>query len=461
MARRKAKELDPNYVPPAEDVTYQRVLKEDSLLKGSDEQRLLVERTREELAVYDAQMLGYLEDGIEWVKRRDESENDSSNMDAMNKMYSKMLITQAVQPILHGRDADAVMQGLSVMMAGYLTNAEFRKEFNESAMKAVSPWLHKQADKHGPNSKWDQWCKKVDTSLNDGRLPLNPRSAAMMKLAIDRKAYNEMRVPGADVMQVMSDRSVSVQFLYELAETDGCDLDDVLQNERLILGHMMSVDDSVKRCFMETASGSVVKAPGERQDDGSTIWSGDFMYKNGKPFEDVFTPRPPMDADDRVKMINKSLSHAFGQCDTAEDMLQLFGVVCGDDVKLKPENAWMEGWQDRNKYQYDVMHDDCVSFSDEELLNKQVAKCTKESVDQWVKLHSDEAAKFMEGAQRNKTWQKYAGAQSDGSSFTKEEPSKEPGKDGYNPNISPDRQIFDRPACMDDDKGIPDPQYGN
>ncbi len=458
-----AKELDQNYVQ-----------------KGSPEYYKMIEGIRDDLGKFDASVMDYLAEHKDWMKEHKEKQDtETKNMDSVNAIYSRMLLAEATRPLISGRDPDAVMQAVSMMAAGYLTNPEFRKQFNDAAMNVLGPWVNKKAANSGPDSAWQKWSNKIAMSQNDGRLPLCPRNAAMMKLVLDRKAYNEMRQDGGDPPSIVMEKyQKNLNSLLDMAEADGCSMDDICKEERILVGHMMNYDASVERNFAETAYGSVKKSKGVKQDDGSYIWQGEFdaEWHKGEfePFDYMFTPRVPTTEHDRSRIIDATMDDAFKRCKSADDVMNMLDMM--NEFYVPPEDSWMHGWQKRNKRDYALWQDDCKNMNDIEFLDKQIATSASAHMKDWCDLHPEQAERFSKMYEEHA--EKWRAAENvfrrasrpedtyqESTSRTVHHDGKaEEGdfSDGYGttrPYVSPNRRNIPRPSCMEGKDGNT-PQYG-
>lgn len=398
--KRKPKERELNRKPasdskkdvPEDTMLDQEAIKNRALSrtyheKGSEGQMQMLENLQKEIAAYDAKAVDMIADGVAW---QDPSKGETT-FDAMNKMYSRLLLEQAVRPIIMGRATEeAVWQAAGVMIAGYITNKEFRDSVNKGACKVIEPYVKRKSAEAGPDSKWRKWEEKVLECENDGRLPLCPRNAAMMQLGLDRRYYREMREPGADSNKLFKAYMDNRQKLYKLCERDGISEAELNQNVRTLVGQMQGVDPTVSKMYMETAFDSVRKAPGVYdKDKDMTFWAGEFTDKAGNPYTGSFSVRTPTKSYQWARTLDASMEDAFKRCKTAQDVMDLGDVISGG--KAPHGKEWMDTWMARNNRDFDVMHDDCITPDDFEKLDRFTESFASTHMQGWLNSHPKEA----------------------------------------------------------------------
>lgn len=84
--------------------------------------------------------------------------------------------------------------------------------------RVAQPFVEKQAEKH---PRWQKLADNVTKAANGGNMPLTADSAAMMRLAFDKRFYDECRQPGADVEQLSEQHSKAIMNLKAKALYDG------------------------------------------------------------------------------------------------------------------------------------------------------------------------------------------------------------------------------------------------
>lgn len=425
--------------------TKERKLGRQYLEKYSDEQKQMLQAVSREVAYYDANAVDIIAKSMKWADEKGKGE--PNQIDAMNKLYARGLLEQAARPILQngGRNPEAVWSSVGIMIGGYLTNPEFRKMVDKGVGTVLYPSVKARSDAAGPDSKWRKWCNKIETNMHDGHLPLTPKSAAMMKLGLDRKYYREMRFPGADGAELMKKYNESVENLYQVAEQDGVSRDNLNKNVRTLVGQMQNVDPSVSRVYTETAFGDIRKGQGVYDKDmKSFLWAGEYEQENGTAYNGPFIVRQPTNQFQWASMLDRSMKHAFGRCHTAEDLIALDEVVKGG--KAPKGKEWMDGWQMRNERDFAIMQDDCRSDSDRALLDEFASDIPQSHFLDWLRTHPKEADKFM------KYWQaKENGPQASPSQNSAKRPVV----------VSLERKLDVPAEIMGDNPDPPEPTYCN
>lgn len=84
--------------------------------------------------------------------------------------------------------------------------------------RIAQPFVEKQAEK---NPRWQKLANNVTKAANGGNMPLTADSAAMMRLAFDKRFYDECRRPGADIEQLSEQHSKAIMNLKAKALYDG------------------------------------------------------------------------------------------------------------------------------------------------------------------------------------------------------------------------------------------------
>lgn len=364
-----------------------RELSREYLDKGSDAQKDMLASLRQEIIRYDVQAVDMIAEGISWSP----SSQNETTLDAMNKLYSKALLEQCVRPIIQGRATDeAVFQAAGVMLAGYITNKEFRDTINKGALKVIQPYVDRKSANASPDSKWRRWQEKIAKSQNDGRLPLTPKNAAMMQLGIDRKFYREMREPGADKKALYDSYIKCRKDLYMLAERDGITEAELNKNVRTLVGQMKDFDPAVGRMYNETAFDAFRKGPGHfDKEKGKTLWAGEFVDKKGNSYEGGFSVRIPTGPYQWSQTLDASMQDAFKRCHTAQDVVDLGEVISGG--KAPKGKEWMDGWQRRNERDFAVMYDDCATVDDFDSLNRFTETFAQTHMRDWMDKNPKEA----------------------------------------------------------------------
>lgn len=370
-----------------EQMVKKRELCREYVEQGSEEQKKMLMDLRQEILRYDADAVDLIAEGINW---KASGENETT-LDAMNRLYSKALLEQCVRPIIQGRGTEeAVWQAAGVMLAGYITNKEFRSTINKGALNIISPYVEKKSAVAGPNSRWRKWEEQIARSQNDGRLPLTPKSAAMMQLGVDRKFYRELREPNANKGELYESYIKCCKDLRTMAERDGIDEAELTKNVRTLVGQMKDIDPAVARMYNETAFDAVRKGPGQFDNvSGKKLWAGEFVDRKDNAYTGGFSVRMPTGPKQWAQTLDASMEDAFKRCKTADDVFDLGRVISGE--KAPDGKSWMDGWQRRNERDFAVMHDDCATPDDFNKLDGFIEQFAAKHMDAWMDRNPKEA----------------------------------------------------------------------
>lgn len=365
--------------------------------KGSLEERRELDKLSKEIARYDIEAVDYIADGVAWMKRNEgRKAGMETDVDRMHEQYAQAVLLKCAEPLSKGVTEDSIGEATGMFLAGYMMNSRFREGVNQKVMKLAQPMVAQKADATGFRFL-QRWSDRMAAAGNDGRIPLTPKSAAMMQLGLSKKAYREMREDGADVDAVMKSYHESMDRLYNIAAQDGVSRNVLNQNVRRTVGKMSSIDPSVTQFFSETGFGDVQKARGQEINVNGRVmyqWSGEYADRNGNLYQDAFRPRQPMDRGNRISALEKTLQGGFSNCNTAEDIREFLSVVQGASTKDWPEEkvqkyGWMESWQNKMLNVYDMALNDCKNASEAMQLDEDLVYCTKTQFSGWANRHKD------------------------------------------------------------------------
>ena len=136
------------------------------------------------------------------------------------------------------------------------------------------------------------------------REPLSVESAAKIKLDMTMRAYENMRRDGADIDAFSVQYDESMATLSRMCQADGIDEQAVNQQMRLQIGEEMRRNPSFGNIFRELSYDGVEKAPPHRDPNnpGRATWTGEYVTRDGSPFNGQFTPREPMSQDEAARL---------------------------------------------------------------------------------------------------------------------------------------------------------------
>lgn len=116
------------------------------------------------------------------------------------------------------------------------------------------PFLEKQAQKH---PKLQALSDRVTKAANGGRMPLTADSAAMMRIAFDKKYYRDCRRPGADIDELQRQHSASIANLTKMAKFDGVEPFELSAKFAEKLISQMQIDESLTDVYSGMADGAI------------------------------------------------------------------------------------------------------------------------------------------------------------------------------------------------------------
>lgn len=268
--------------------------------------------------------------GREWLERHNAAKNQGINQRIMHSMQRR-LVFSCLQPLSEEFSLVSAMTTIGMFSAYMATNPQM----NESFMKGINKYraskyerMVKEAkenpEKFGNKfraARWERLYEKYAKKANDGRVPLTPEAAANMKLAYEKRHYDETRgvlkdFKDGNISKEERDRKLEdidllheehIDTLYRVAQADGLEIKDIDREERIMVDRIQRFDTSSKYDFMfeGLAQKKVSKAPAVdrtyRVPDGKggfntehvKVWNGDYVDADGNPWEQGFEARQP------------------------------------------------------------------------------------------------------------------------------------------------------------------------
>lgn len=385
--------------------------------KGSPQDMASLRDLERDLSDSDSRASEYFAAMSCWEEaHRDGAEGTESQVDLFNKMYARHMMMSCVAPLRNGINQETLSDALTTGTMCYLFNKDFRKEVHESVQKALYPVIDAAARKGGPDSRWAQWRDRILVNQNDGRLPLTPRSAAVMQLGLIKRSYADMRRPGADVeaeMQKFRERS---EKLRGWAERDGVSGDVLNRNVRTMVGKIIEHDPSQAVYFQEFESESLKRAPGRnvvvggrpehRLENGEdrtymtggrkvNVWRGEFQFQDGSSYDGCFSPRIPSDVPTHVKAASPDMHEAFGRCNSVSDVRSMYDRDTGTVTESFDRD--MRGRQFRRQA---MMSDDALDDAGYDRAVAGWQGAWKSAAASWVKSHPGETLRTQPRSNR-------------------------------------------------------------
>lgn len=238
-------------------------------------------------------------DFVSYVKNTDLKsleEKEPTMLDTMNMMYHRRMMLACTEPLMHGVSSDSIVQAIGMFTGMCLLSKDFREDMSVSVGNVLYPYVQKKAEAAPEDSAWGRARDAVLKMQNHGRLPLTPKSAALMNVGFLERAYVDMRRPGADVNKILGQYEEAISVLRTQAEHDGVSSEDLAENMRTIIGQMCVKNPDYSRFCNELSHGAVRRCPFQTvMDNGEMkdVWKGEYEFVDGTPYTEAFTPRPP------------------------------------------------------------------------------------------------------------------------------------------------------------------------
>lgn len=268
--------------------------------------------------------------GREWLDRHNAAKNRGLNQRILESMQRR-LVFGCLQPLSQDFSFVSLMTTVGMFSAYMATNPQMNERFMKGINKSRAAKYERlvaEAKEHPEKfgnkfraARWERLYEKYAKKANDGRVPLTPEAAANMKLAYEKRHYDDTRAVLKDfkdgkMSQDERDKKLEdidllheehVDTLYRVAQADGLDIKDIEREERIMVDRLQRFDESSKYGFMfeGLAQKRVSKAPAMdrtyRVPDGKggfntehvKVWNGEYVDASGKPWEKGFEARQP------------------------------------------------------------------------------------------------------------------------------------------------------------------------
>lgn len=269
----------------------------------------------------------------------DESQTKASQklkLSELQGLYASRMVMQCIAPLQQGMNASSVLSvvGMGTMM--WAMSPNFRAQVGAYAgdvRDAITKRIESRTEKMGEKArakrdglaakghedrlanKWRKMLDKAEHAERGHREPFTAQSAAMTEVALAEAAYMDMRRPGADVKVVKDRYESALTALYEYAEDDGLDREEVSRGMRVLIGQRLEQEPQLASVFSELGHGRfsrseprevVVAGTGDRV----TAWTGDFedAFEGRLVSKGSFSLRTPMDAVEHRAMMAQTIA---------------------------------------------------------------------------------------------------------------------------------------------------------
>lgn len=292
----------------------------------SDESRKVAKKNIKafdrELATYDKDFINYASMDIDATQI-----NDRSTQYILGKLniandYVNYVSDENIASGI-GDDAVAIAGNKSAQKIGV----------GAKIASAMQPFFEKQAQKHPSLQKLSD---KITKAANNGRMPLTAESAAIMKIAFDKKYYNDCRKPGADRDVLREQYETATENLKTMAAFDGVDETKLSNAISKKLFTQMKIDESLTDIYAGMSNGDIRLAPDEprldkkgkqmvdKKGNALMMTSTKFVDAEGKAV-DAFNlqPREPQTSDEIVAEYQDQLVRLSSKCNSPADFKRM------------------------------------------------------------------------------------------------------------------------------------------
>lgn len=232
-------------------------------------------------------------------------------MDAMQRVYVRMMMQGITRPLKQGANVNAVLQSVGVFTALTLMSPEFREQLGSKAApvrKALQDHIdartrskQEKADASGKTlgGRWAQRLEALEYKERGNRYMHTPMSAALAEVGLMENAAQRMRQPGLSKDQVEQIHGTYTGLrsrLHEQAQQDGLSREEVAKNVRTIIGNRIEAEPELASYYQGFAHGRVQRAPDHEirlrgSNRNTRVWTGAFMDQHGRDLPQEGTPR--------------------------------------------------------------------------------------------------------------------------------------------------------------------------
>lgn len=179
---------------------------------------------------------------------------DSANISNLNRkqIFNKLGIAEKYVDYIPAGDMAESLGDEMVAIAGNKKATSLG--ISAKIASKFQPFFERQAEKHPSMQKL---ADRVTKAANDGRMPLTADSAAMMRIAFDKKYYNDCRRLGANRELLDKQYEHAVQNLAKMADYDGVSPQELSDAFSAKLLSQMQLDESLTDIYEGMATGKI------------------------------------------------------------------------------------------------------------------------------------------------------------------------------------------------------------
>lgn len=195
--------------------------------------------------------------------------------------------------------------------------------------------------------KWRKSFDATEHQAPSGPAPFTEYSAALTHIALNEKAYMDMRVPGADVASVQAAHSQAVATMYEMAGEDGVARKDVEKMARKLVGQMAHENPMSMSMYSEMAHDDFRLTPDKKMKltgfkEPVSIWDGGIVRRsdNAKVDSGMFSVRPPMSPIEHQDKLSARIAEDMLSAKNADDLHKtMFAWAAARHPQFKEHNT--------------------------------------------------------------------------------------------------------------------------
>ena len=303
------------------------------------EQDRYLKKIERDIINADYDISEFLKDHYKWTDNPTVIRNQS---DVATYMYCMKMDMACLEPIAKGFDRNSIAESIGMSIGMRIASKDYREY--KKTLKAEKKYAKSQSGitgkvRKGAANLSDTLIDKVDDFAEDlgfdnpkaitqalgkfsswlrnekkakeahgGVMPITKESAAITYIGLTKKAYQDMREPGADVDAVYEKYEKARMCLYEQARYNGVTKDMINQSVRETIGKMaerypdMTIFEQVDKGDVEYKNGRFVSKT------------------TGKEFEGEFNPRKPGTKADYKEKLGRAFSEMYEEWENVRDI---------------------------------------------------------------------------------------------------------------------------------------------
>ena len=266
-------------------------------------------------------------DYIKYIKDSErfslEEDKLGSSMDLTSRMYNFYMLNSCITPLMkQNADLPALCNSVGMYIGICMTNRDFHKNITMHIAEAATPYMEHVAKRFGKTEQFERYKQNMYTKRGM-RVPLDPKNAAVLKVAMMNKAFDDIRDNPDDIEDINEKLNKALEMLEDNAMKDGISPARLNRETNLLIGHLAEVNPKYKHMFAEfSGDNKVYRYFEEVEVDGSkfNVWNGDLYLGDGKLLEKSLTLRNPKNLDDLNKFFDEKLIPKINSCKTPNEL---------------------------------------------------------------------------------------------------------------------------------------------